>query len=311
MKLKELINEWLYEYHKVDIKERTFLRYDSLIKYHFNDNYIFQMDIEEISPKDIQRFINEKRRGLSLRTDKPLSSSSINTIITILKLAFCYALDFEITNNNPTQRIKRLKINKTIEMKAFTREEQIKIEKYIENENNDEYFGVILTLYTGLRLGELLALSWNDVNLKTGVIKISKTQYRTKENEKWVDRISTPKTIISNREIPLPKFLKEKLKLLKKNKKSSRIVIRNNGTKLDEKIFIYRYHKILKKAHVRDLNFHCLRHTFATRALENKMDIKTLSEILGHACASTTLNIYAHSLIDHKKQQMRKFKRLI
>lgn len=311
MKLKELMNEWLYDYHKADIKERTFLRYESLKKYHFDNNIIVEMDIEDISPRDIQRFVNELRDKTSVRTSKPLSASSINTIITMLKLSFDYAIDFEITKNNPTQRIKRLRINKAKEIKAFTRDEQIKIEKYIENENNDENFGVILALYTGLRLGELLALTWNDVNLKTGVITISKTLYRALENNVWVDRVSSPKTISSNREIPLPIFLKEKLKLLKKNKKSSRIVIRNDGTKLGEKIFIYRYHKLLRKAHVRDLNFHCLRHTFATRALENKMDIKTLSEILGHANASTTLNIYAHSLIDHKKQQMRKFKRLI
>ena len=311
MTLKELINEWLYENHKNDIKERTLLRYESLIKYHLINNEIADIYIENISPRNIQRYINKLREKISVKTNKPLSPSSINTIIAILKLAFNYANDFEITQINPMLRIKRIKENKINVVKAFSRDEQIKIENYIEKVNNNENFSVILTLYTGLRLGELLALTWKDINLRNGIITISKTRYKMREDNHWIDRVSTPKTASSIREIPLPSFLREKLKELKKNKRSSHIVCKNDGSNLDEKTFIYRYHRILKKSHVRNLNFHCLRHTFATRALENKMDIKTLSEILGHANASTTLNIYAHSLMDHKKQQMRRFKRLI
>lgn len=311
MTLIKLIDEWLYENHKNNIKERTLLRYESLIKHHFIDNEIVGKNVDDINPRDIQRYINRLREKTSTRTGNNLSSSSINTIIAILKLVFDYGNDFEITSNNPMQRIKRLKTNKINEIKSFTRDEQIKIENYIEKVNNDENFGIILTLYTGLRLGELLALTWKDINLKNGILYVTKTQYKIKEKDKWIDRVSTPKTNNSIREIPLPSFLKDKLKELKKNKRSSRVVSRNDGSRLDEKTFIYRYHQILKKSHVRILNFHCLRHTFATRALENKIDIKTLSEILGHANASTTLNIYAHSLMDHKKKQMRRFKRLI
>lgn len=310
MKLCELINEWLYINHKYDIKERTLLRYESIISHHLDDG-LFDRDIDEITPRDLQLFINKIREEKSPRTNKQLSPSSINTLISMIKQCYGYAIDYEITNNNPTARIKRIKENKNNKIKSFTKEEQIKLEKHIDSSNNNEYIGIIIALYTGVRLGELLALTWKDVNLKTGVITINKTQYKYKDNNgKWIDKVSTPKSPSSNREIPIPTFLKELLKALKTNN-NKKVIVDNNGLPIEEKTFIYRYHCLLKKSKVRDLNFHCLRHTFATRALENKMDIKTLSEILGHASASTTLNIYTHSLIEHKKHQMRKIKRLI
>ena len=311
MTLNELIKEWLYESHKIEVKERTFLRYEGVYNMHIS-NSIGQLDINEITPRTIQRFLNSLYETISPRTHRKLTSATINIIISVLKLAYNYGIDFEITTNNPTTKIKRAKQDIPTKAQAFTRTEQIKIENYIEKSQDDEYLGIIVVLYTGLRLGEILALTWNDVNIKTGFISISKTQYKMrKPNGGWVDTVSTPKTKSSIREIPLPSFLRLLLQESKKNKKSNKVVCKNDGSKLDEKVFIKKYHTLLKQIKVRDLNFHCLRHTFATRALENRMDIKTLSEILGHANASTTLNIYTHSLMDHKKSQMRKFRRII
>lgn len=311
MTLKELIDEWLYINHKDDIKPRTLLRYECSIRNHIYPHFQNEI-IDNLSPRDIQRWIKIIKEDISPKTQKPLSSSSINTIIAILKLVFNYALDFEIIKYNPMARIKRVSIREEVTVKVFTREEQIKIENYIERLENDEYFPYILTLYTGLRLGELLALTWKDINIKTGLISINKTIYKipSKDN-KWEYVTDTPKSRNSVREIPMPTFIKEKLRELKRIKKSIYLVVRNDGTRINEKLLIYRYKMALKRARVRYLNFHCLRHTFATRALENGIDIKTLSELLGHANVSTTLNIYTHSLMKHKKQQIRKMKRLI
>ncbi len=311
MTVDELMYEWLYENHKDEIKERTLLRYECTI----TQNILPIMGsaiVEDINPRNLQKYINEIKIKESSRTHKPLSSSTINTIIAILKLAFSYAVDFEIIKDNPTLKIKRVANKEATKINAFTRDEQIRIENYIERLHNDEYFGIILVLYTGLRIGELLALTWKDINLKTGIISISKTMYKTRlEDGTWEYKISTPKSRSSIREIPIPNFLKDKLKELKKQRRSKYIVCKNDGSVLNDKLLTYRFRMILKRVHVRRLTFHSLRHTFATRALENKMDIKTLSEILGHSSAATTLNIYAHSLMDHKKTQMRKFKRLI
>ena len=311
MKYIELINEWLYENHKDEIKERTILRYECLINNHIK-NSIGESELEDIDARFLQRWLNEVKNRESSRTHKKLSPSSINSLIAVVKLSFRYAVDFELLSNDPSTKLKRIQIDNTQKIKSFTREEQIKLEHSIEKMNNDEFFGIILTLYTGLRIGELLALTWKDINLKTGIMTINKTIYQTKGADGvWIEHISSPKSKASNREIPLPSFLREKLRQMKKNRKSNYIVCKNDGTKLSHKLLVYRFHMLEKRLRIRKLNFHCLRHTFATRALENKMDIKTLSEILGHSNITTTLSIYTHSLMEHKKSQMRKFKRLI
>lgn len=311
MTLKELVNEWLYINHKDEIKPRTLLRYECALKYyicpHFGD-----IEIENLTPRDIQNWMKILKEDISPRTNKPLSSSSLNTIIAILKLIFNYAYDYEIIRNNPTLRLKRISNKSDEVVKAFTRDEQIRIENYIERLHNDEYFPYILTLYTGLRLGELLALTWKDINIKLGVISVNKTIYKinTKDN-KWEYVVDVPKSKKSIRDIPLPTFIKEKLRILKRDKKSIYVVAKSDGSRINDKLLVYRYKMLLKRAKVRYLSFHALRHTFATRALENNIDIKTLSEILGHANAATTLNIYTHSLMKYKRQQIKKMRRLI
>ena len=311
MTIKELCNEWLYENHIMEIKKRTLLRYETTLKTYIYPRYA-NIDIQTVVARDIQHWINVMREENSKATGKPLSPSSINGCIGILRQAFGYAEDYELLINNPTRKIKRIPEKKDNKLRVFTREEQIRFEKYIDNSHNLEYFVYILVLYTGLRLGEVMALTWKDINLKTGVLTVNKTKYKTMDkNGVWYYVTDYPKTERSVRQIPLPAFLKEKLRLMKREKKSNYVIARNDGSELTDKVVVWRLSLILKRAHIRPLNFHALRHTFATRALENKMDIKTLSEILGHASVTTTLNIYTHSLLNHKQQAMRKMKRLV
>jgi len=310
MTINELLQEWIDENHSSEIKDVTYLRYACAINTYIAP-IMGEKEISAITARDIQHFINMIRQRQSRKTGRCLSSSTINGIIAIIKMAFAYAVDFDILDRNPTLKIKN--ITKTEQKStAFTKEEQIKIERYIDRLDNDEYFPYILVMYTGLRMGELLALTWKDVNLVSGVININKTQYRSRNPDgSWSIKTATTKTKNSNRTIPLPPFLKDKLRDLKKKKRSLKVVCKNDGSILDDRLLRYRLKAMLKHLHVRQLNFHALRHTFATRALESGMDIKTLSEILGHASCATTLNIYAHSMIEHKKKQMRKLKRLI
>ena len=311
MTIKELINEWLYENHKYEIKRRTLLRYETIINNHIL-NECGDVDINNVTSRDLQHYVNIVKNKISDYTHRPLSSSTINTVITVFKESFNYALDYEILTYNPALKLKRVSDKKDEKVKAFTKEEQIKLERYLSSDNRIENFVYILSLYTGIRLGEAMALTFKDIDFRSGVMNINKTKYKTKdENGKWVYYIDKPKTQKSVREIPLPSFLKEELKRLKNLKLSKKVVFKSDGGELNDKTVVWRLAHILKKIKVRRLSFHSLRHTFATRALENKMDIKTLSEILGHTNISTTLNVYTHSLIEHKKNQMRKIKKLV
>ena len=182
--------------------------------------------------------------------------------------------------------------------------EQKAIENYIENSENKNDIGIILCFYTGIRIGELCALQWENIDLKRGVISIENTLYRVKSKKdikKTELKLSTPKSESSVREIPLPKFLIAKLKAIEKE---SGFLIQRNGKFIEPSVYSRRYKQILSELDIPYRKYHSTRHTFATRALEIGMDIKTLSEILGHSSPTVTLNLYSHSLPEHKKKEM-------
>lgn len=175
---------------------------------------------------------------------------------------------------------------------------------------------------TGLRRSELLGLRWEDVNMNTGIISIRNTIMRQRnfENEDSKTKIVTgkPKTKKGNREIPLPPSIFEKLKLHKEAqekhkqeyeavwKESGLVFTSEVGTNIEPRRLLDTFHKLLTKAGLKKRGLHTLRHTFATRAVESGMDVKTLSEILGHEDISTTLNLYVHSSEEIKKESMGK-----
>ena len=170
--------------------------------------------------------------------------------------------------------------------------------------------GVILCLYVGLRIGELLALTWSDMDFEKSILSITKTCYDGNRNGEHIRIIDTPKTENSRRQIPLSKTLVKMLKEIKKKSKCEFIVA--DGEK---PCFVRSYQRtfelLLKKLKIPHKGFHSLRHTFATRALECGMDVKSLSEILGHKNATITLNRYAHSLWEYKAEMMNKLSKML
>ena len=231
-------------------------------------------------------------------------------MLSILNLAFQYAYDMEYVDENPCSRVRRAK-NNAKKIEAFTIEEQQSIENKIIESADKRLHGIILCMYTGIRIGELLGLTWDDVNLEQGIIKVTKTVYRKKnENGMWQICIDTPKTRASNRVIPLPEYI---ISMLREDKKIARcpyVVENKRGEQMSIRSYQYIFEKITEKAGVRKLNFHALRHTFATRAIECGMDIRTVADIMGHENASITLNRYAHCLLDHKIEMMKRLPRV-
>ena len=169
-------------------------------------------------------------------------------------------------------------------------------------------FGIILCLYTGLRIGELLALEWSNIDFSKGELTVSKTCHDAKTENGYKRITDTPKTTTSRRVIPIPRQI---LPLLREQKKKSRSTYVVGEDRLQSvRSYQYSFSLLLKKLGIPHRGFHALRHTFATRALECGMDVKTLSEILGHKNPVVTLNRYAHSLMPHKHEAMNRLGKL-
>jgi len=304
MTTQTLLTEWLETYEKEHIKSRTYSRYQGIITAHINPT-LGEQHIETLSRRDIQEFLSNQKAEGNIRTGGgKLSATSANLMLTVLNLAFEYACDMEIIEQNPCTRIRRSREDAK-KVEAFTKDEQRKIENAIIKSEDSRLFGIFLCLYTGIRIGELLALEWSDVDIQRGFINVNKTVYRDKdESGEWQLIVDKPKTTSSDRVIPLPSYIAEMMKVRKEISRSDYVIENKKGERMSIRSYQYMFERLTEKAGVRKLNFHALRHTFATRAIECGMDIKTLSEIMGHKNASITLNRYAHSMMDTKIEMM-------
>jgi len=299
---------WLNNYVKPSVKVRTYQRYCNLVKGHVSP-YFINATLKEISPLKIQQFITYLLNNGNKKNNSGLSASTVNCVISILQNSLKTAYFVGEIDGYNADKIKRPKTEEK-QIECFTLIEQKKIENYVLSSKKNKLFGIVLCLYTGVRIGELLALTWDSVDLKKGLLHINKSCYDTNNGERYMRVIDTPKTKSSIRVIPLPKQL---IPLLKKQKNISNC---NNVVSYKNKpIFVRSYQRtfelLLKKLGIAHKGFHSLRHTFATRALECGMDVKTLSELLGHKNATVTLNRYVHSLLEHKTDMMNRLGKLL
>ncbi|WP_251546327.1 MULTISPECIES: tyrosine-type recombinase/integrase [Pumilibacter] len=303
MQYKEWLNEWLECYVKPTTKSKTYIRYSEIVRGHIIPK-IGSYEIGELTPLVLQRFVTELLSGGNLKTGTGLSSNSVNGIITVIQNSLKSAFAIGIVPEYNADKIKRPKV-KEKQVVCFTKQEQRQIEQAILDGYKSKLYGVILCLYTGLRIGELLALEWSDVDLQKGIISVNKTRHDGKGNS-----VNSPKTETSRRMIPIPKQLLPFMKEWKKNS-LSRFVVSNGEKYISVRGYQRMFERLLNRIGIEHKGFHALRHTFATRALECGMDVKTLSEILGHKNATVTLNRYVHSLVEHKQEMMNVLGKLI
>jgi len=303
MNYENWIKEWLENYVEHSVKLRTFLIYKSVADKHLNPclgNY----DLDELSPKILQTFISKSLKEGNLKGGQ-LSANSVNLIISVLKTSLKTAYELDYIKTDVASKIRRPK-NKEKSVSCFTLAEQRKIENYILSKDDPKKFGILLCFYTGLRIGELLALKWEDINLKDKTININKTCYYVKRSEdKWIRIEDTPKTTASQREFPFPKQLTDLIKRYKKISPSP-YVVSYKGKPVSIRSYQKTFEYLQRKLNIPRKGFHAIRHTFATRSLECGMDVKTLSEILGHRSPTVTLSRYVHSLSEHKRTMMNK-----
>ena len=309
MLYKDWLSNWLENYVQPSAKHRTYTRDTEIVEQHIIMQ-LGELDLSEITPYVLQCYVTELLKSGNLRTGKGLSPNSVNSIITVIQNTLKTAYSLGIVSEYTGDKIKRPRTSEK-KVECFSMSEQKKIEQYILNDENTRFFGVLLCLYTGLRIGELLALEWSDIDMSKGELRVNKTCHYGKDENDVFGRITDiPKTQSSIRTIPIPRQLMPHLREVKKKSRSTHIV--SNGENL---ISIRSYQRsfstLLKKLNIQHRGFHSLRHTFAPRALECGMDVKTLSEILGHKNPTVTLNRYAHSLMEHKKDMMNKLGKML
>ncbi len=309
MNYKEWLNVWLDNAVKPTSKTRTYARYKEIIDGHIIPK-LGEYELNDLSPLLLQKFITELLHSGNLVTGGGLSANTVNTVITILQNSLKSAMMFGELQKYTADKIKRPKAKET-EVSCFSLIEQRKIEQEILQSKKDKLFGIVLCLYTGLRIGELLALTWSDIDFIKGMLSVTKSCYYGKGvNGKFGRCTELPKTMTSRRTIPIPKQLLAILKSIKKRSQSE-YVIASGANPVSVRSYQRSFALLLRKLKIPHKGFHALRHTFATRALECGMDIKTLSEILGHKNASITLNRYVHSLMEHKQEMMNKLGKLL
>lgn len=308
MKYIYWLNQWLENYIRPSVKVRTYERYRLIVEQHIKGK-IGDMELDGLSPLVLQSFITGLLQSGNRKTGKGLSANSVNAVISVIQSSLKTAHLLGLTKEYAADKLKRPKL-KEKPVECFTLAEQKKIEQAVLNGKKDKLYGIILCLYSGLRIGELLALTWKDIDFGKGLLFVSKTCHDGNDGCNHIRIIDSPKTVNSRRVIPLPKQILPLLKKLKKQSNCEYIIA--DG---DKPVFVRSYQRtfelLLKKLGIAHKGFHSLRHTFATRALECGMDVKTLSELLGHKNATVTLNRYAHSLLEHKTDMMNKLGKLL
>ena len=287
--------EWL-KYKKNTVKKSTYYNYSYSVAKYLYPSFAGK-NITKI--KNYNNFIEELSDTLSPKT--------VRDIVTKLK----EIINFYEEEHNTKLNIKKMslpKMNKK-EIQILSNKEKQKLEKYCIQQNDLKSLGILICLNTGLRVGEVCALRWENIDFETRRIHVEKTIERiySKEENKTIVIIDTPKSMTSIRTIPINSKLYNILKQMKRKCTKNDFVLTGlSDHYVEPRVYQNYYKNMLKSSKVKEYNFHVLRHTFATNCIEAGMDIKSLSEILGHADVSITLNIYVHSSDKTKRKYLEK-----
>ncbi|BBM44030.1 tyrosine-type recombinase/integrase [Leptotrichia trevisanii] len=301
MTIAECMDIWIKNEHNY-IKESSYALYLTIIEKHLKV-YFKNRKINTISNKDFESFILNKLKFGRLDGKGGLSRKTVKDMVIILKAVLNFAMKQKIIKRKDFDyKIPQDKTLKKVDI--FTFEERLKIFKYVKNHLDSKTLGILICLCTGLRIGEICALKWEDIDLRNGFININHTIQRiyTSKIKKSKIVISSPKTENSRRKIPIASELNLILEKFDRNKDF--YVISGSKKYIEPRTYRKFFKKILTILNISKLKFHSLRHTFATQAIENNIDYKTISEILGHSCVNTTLNLYIHPNLEYKKKCM-------
>lgn len=299
MKFEVLALEWLESKEKY-LKESTSAYY----KFELH-NYILpvlgETEIIELNEEVIQKNVYDWQTNVN-SNGKILKKSTISNLIMLINQIIKYGIK---KNLLPPIEFKISYIPEKQETicKTFTYEEQNMIIDAVTADLSFKSFGILLSLATGIRIGEVCALRWEHIDSTQNIVTIQSTLqriYHKNSQQKTKIVIGNPKTVNSFRIIPLPEKIQVAIKGLP-DIDNNGYVLTNNATYMEPRTFRRFYFNFLKEHNIKYLNFHCLRHSFATRLIQNGADYKCVSEILGHTNIGTTINMYVHPDIKQKR----------
>lgn len=293
--LEEVCYLWLRE-RKTSIKESTFTRYTRTVERYILPNF-GNHQLNKITNQSVNLFYDQFKGSLSEKT--------VNDILCVFKAIWRYGQD----NGYPccTWNLPKERVRKPPSVSIITPESRKQIETALLKYNNLVSMGIIFTLFTGIRIGEICGLRWGDIDLENGYAYIRRTVERiadldTSSKQKTKVIISEPKTENSVRIIPLPAFLTEYIREYRQS--DEKYLLTATAKHTEPHTYYMRYKTFLRQHNLGDYTYHELRHTFATDCIDKGFDIKSLSEILGHANVNTTMNLYVHPTLQMKKKQM-------
>ena len=292
--VREIAAAWK-EYKRPYVKQSTMAAYVLILENHVLPYF---GDGDSLHEQEVQAFVLQKlERGLSVKT--------VKDILIVLKMV----MKFGVKNEWMTYYewdIKYPTTSTSKEMEVLSVANHRKILNYIQSHFTFMGLGIYISLSTGLRIGEICALKWSDINVADGTITVSRTIERIYviEGEKKHTEliINTPKTKNSCREIPMSKELLAMIKPLKKVVNEDFYVLTNDEHPTEPRTYRNYYNGLMAKLDIPKLKYHGLRHSFATRCIEAGCDYKTVSVLLGHSNISTTLNLYVHPNMEQKKR---------
>ncbi len=298
----ELVALWQND-KKQYVKRSTYAAYSLLINKHLIDAF---GDSSDITEEDVQKFVLGK-------LEQGLSQKTVKDILIVLKMILRFGVKNKWLEYHPID-VRFPTDRERHDVVTLNISDQRKVMAYLKSNFTCMNFGIYICLSSGLRIGEVCALTWNDLDVDGGVIRVSKTIQRIYLFDNACRRtevvIDTPKSKNSIREVPMTKELMQMIRPLKRVVNGSYFVLTNGEHPVEPRTYRNYYKNLMIKLGMPPIKFHGLRHSFATRCIESHCDYKTVSVLLGHSDISTTLNLYVHPNMEQKKkcvEQMSKF----
>ena len=297
--VREGCEQWLAA-AKLRVKESTCANYENIIQGHILPR-LGRVSFSTLTTARVNEYISDLLTNGRLDGHGGLSAKAVRDIMTVFRSVEHYVSreyglrETHFTMPKPEQK----------QLDILSKTERKKLEQYLCEHLNETNAGILLCMYTGLRVGEICGLRWGDIDFSEETLTVQRTVQRVNLRGKSKVIVGTPKSKTSVRTIPVPQFVMEQIMRFRSGDHA--FLLSGTSKPIEPRTMQNRFKAILKQCCIRDMPFHRLRHSYASLCVELGFDVKTLSELLGHADASLTLNRYVHSSMEQKKKYVERF----